>query len=58
MEPKKIALVALAALTFVMLAASCGGNSWKSVSVYGVSATSGLWKACANGFCLSYSGKF
>ena len=58
MEPKKIALVALAALTFVMLAASCGGNAWQSASAYGYSVTSGLWRACANGICGSYTGKF
>ena len=57
MEPKKIALIAVAALTFVMLAASCGGNSWTSVSLYGYTASSGLWKYCSGSICASYSGK-
>ena len=60
MEPKKIALAAVAALTFIMLAASCGGNAWQSISSttsYGsYSASSGLWKVCGNDICQSYSG--
>ena len=52
MEPKKIALTAVAALTFIMLAASCGGNAWISYEV----ETKGLWRDCFVIFCKSYQG--
>ena len=53
MEPKKIPLAVIAVLTFIMLAASCGGDAWISGSTKGITISAGLWRSCLNDFCKS-----
>ena len=55
MDIKKIILSAAAIVTFIMLAASCGGDVWLSAQFGDYEVTSGLWKACSPVGCNSYA---
>ena len=53
MQTKGVVILALGGLTFILLAASCGGVEWLNFEVTGLKTQRGLWRFCTETILIS-----